>query len=153
MTRTLCLAAAALLALPGLAVAQRGQPPAPEFIGGDPAMPFSQAVRVGRTVYLSGMIGVGANRQLAAGGIAGETRQTMENIKAALQPLGLTMNDVVKCTVFLADMGEWAAMNEVYVTFFPTHKPARSAMGVNGLALNARVEIECIAVGGPAGRG
>jgi enamine deaminase RidA (YjgF/YER057c/UK114 family) len=61
------------------------------------------------------------------------------------------MDDVVKCTVFLADMGEWAAMNEVYVTFFQKHKPARSAMGVNGLALNARVEIECIAVGGPGG--
>jgi reactive intermediate/imine deaminase len=151
MTRTLTLVAAALLALPGLAAAQRGQPPAPEFIAGDPAMPFSDAVRVGRTVYLSGKIGIDAKRQLVTGGIAAETRQTMENIKASLQALGLTMDDVVKCTVFLADMGEWAAMNEVYVTFFQKHKPARSAMGVNGLALNARVEIECIAVGGPGG--
>ena len=152
MTRILSLAAAALLALPCTAVAQRGQPPAPEFIAASPEWPFSTAVRVGRTIYLSGQISVTADRQLAPGGIQGETRQTMENIKAALQPLGATMDDLVKCTVFLADMSEWAAMNEVYVTYFPKHKPARSAMGVNGLALNARVEIECIAVG-PAGRG
>jgi reactive intermediate/imine deaminase len=83
---------------------------------------------------------------LATGGIQAETRQTLENIKAALQPLGATMDDVVKCTVFLADMAEWPAMNEVYVTFFPTNKPARSAVAVSGLARNARVEIECIAV-------
>ena len=84
---------------------------------------------------------------LAEGGIAGETRQTMENISAVLTQFGSSMDDVVKCTVFMADMAEWGAMNEVYRTYF-TNPPARSALGANGLALNARVEIECIAVTG-----
>jgi reactive intermediate/imine deaminase len=145
-TRIAILAAAAALALPCTAAAQRGQMAAPEFIAAGPNAPFSQAVRVGRTIYLSGMLGMTADGQLVTGGIQAETRQTLENIKAALQPLGATMDDVVKCTVFLADMAEWPAMNEVYVTFFPTNKPARSAVAVSGLARNARVEIECIAV-------
>lgn len=109
-------------------------------------LPFSAAVRVDNTLYLSGALGnVPGTLELAEGGIQGETRQTLENIKATLESLGHSMDDVVKCTVFLADIDEWAAMNEVYVTFFDD-KPARSAMGVNGLALGARVEIECIAV-------
>jgi reactive intermediate/imine deaminase len=145
-TRIAILAAAAALALPCTAAAQRGQMAAPEFIAAGPNAPFSQAVRVGRTIYLSGMLGMTADGQLVTGGIQAETRQTLENITAALQPLGATMDDVVKCTVFLADMAEWPAMNEVYVTFFPKNKPARSAVAVSGLARNARVEIECIAV-------
>ena len=148
LARISIAAALVALAVPCTAAAQRGQMPAPEFIAAGPNLPFSQAVRVGRTIYLSGMLGMTAEGQLAAGGIEGETRQTLENIKAALQPLGATMDDVVKCTVFLADMAEWPAMNEVYVTFFPTNKPARSAVAVSGLARNARVEIECIAVEG-----
>lgn len=146
LARISIAAAVVALAVPCTAAAQRGQMPAPEFIAAGPNLPFSQAVRVGRTIYLSGMLGMTAEGQLAPGGIEGETRQTLENIKAALQPLGATMDDVVKCTVFLADMAEWPAMNEVYVTFFPTNKPARSAVAVSGLARNARVEIECIAV-------
>jgi len=82
---------------------------------------------------------------LAEGGIAGETRQTMENIKASLEKYGSSLDEVVKCTVFLADIAEWGAMNEVYKTYFPTNPPARSALGVSGLALEARVEIECLA--------
>jgi len=82
---------------------------------------------------------------LAEGGIAGETRQTMDNISKVLQEFGSSMDDVVKCTVFLADMSEWGAMNDIYKTYFK-NPPARSALGANGLALNARVEIECIAV-------
>lgn len=109
-------------------------------------LPFSAAVRVDNTLYLSGALGnIPGTLDLAEGGIQGETRQTMENIKSTLESFGSSMDDVVKCTVFLADMGEWAAMNEVYVTYFDD-KPARSAMGVNGLALGARVEIECIAI-------
>ena len=109
-------------------------------------LPFSDAVRVGDLLFLSGKIGnVPGTMELAPGGIQGETRQTLENIKASLTRLGATMDDVVKCTVFLADIGEWAAMNEVYVTYFPNRKPARSALGVSGLALGARTEIECIA--------
>jgi len=109
-------------------------------------LPFSSAVRVDNTLYLSGALGiVPGTRNLAEGGIQGETRQTLENISATLTNFGSSMENVVKCTVFLADMAEWPAMNEVYTTFFP-NKPARSAVGVSGVALNARVEIECIAV-------
>lgn len=114
-------------------------------------LPFSAAVRVGHTLYLSGMIGnLPGTMELAPGGIQGQTRQTLENIKATLEHAGSSMDRVVKCTVFLADMAEWAAMNEVYVTFFPAQRPARSAVAVSGLALGARVEIECIAVVDPA---
>jgi reactive intermediate/imine deaminase len=119
-----------------------------EYYGEDPAMqmPFSDAVRVGDMLYLSGKIGnIPGTSQLAEGGIQGETRQTLENIKASLEKYGSSLDEVVKCTVFLADMAEWGAMNEVYVTYFPTNKPARSALGASGLALGARVEIECLA--------
>jgi 2-iminobutanoate/2-iminopropanoate deaminase len=68
-----------------------------------------------------------------------------------LEANGSSMDRVVKCLVMLADMAEWGAMNRVYVTFFPNHLPARSAMGASGLALGARVEIECMAVVGPQG--
>lgn len=148
MTRLIVASVIAALALPCTAAAQRVRMAAPEFIQGAPNAPYSQAVRVGRTIYLSGTIGMTAEGKLAAGGIQPETKQTLENIKAALQPLGATMDDVVKCTVFLVDIAEWPAMNEVYVTFFPKNKPARSAIAVAGLPANARVEIECIAVRG-----
>lgn len=109
-------------------------------------LPFSSAVRVDSTLYLSGNLGnLPGTVELAEGGIQGETRQTMENIKTVLEQFGSSMDEVVKCTVFLADMAEWGAMNEVYKTYF-TNPPARSALGANGLALGARVEIECIAV-------
>jgi reactive intermediate/imine deaminase len=143
------LAAATLAALPASAAAQ--QQAQVQYVTTDPRAAFSQLVRVGNTVYLSGMLGTEANGALAPGGIQPETKQTMENIRSALEKVGATMGDIVKCTVFLADMGEWAQMNEVYVTFFPGHRPARSAVGVNGLARNARVEIECIAVIGARG--
>ncbi|MDH4047200.1 MAG: RidA family protein [Gammaproteobacteria bacterium] len=111
----------------------------------DLGLPFSSAVRVDNTLYLSGNIGnLPGSNELAPGGIQAETRQTMENIKTVLEQFGSSMNQVVKCTVFLADIGEWAAMNEVYRTYF-RNAPARSALGSSGLALNARVEIECIA--------
>ncbi len=114
----------------------------------DMDLPFSTAVRVGDTLYLSGSIGiVPGTRELAEGGIQGETRQTLENIKANVEMFGSSMDNVVKCTVFLADMAEWGAMNEVYRTFFK-NPPARSALGASGLALDARVEIECIATMG-----
>lgn len=109
--------------------------------------PFTPAVRVGDLVFLSGQIGTRPDAQGAVvpGGIEAETRQTLENIRDVLQRIGLTMDHVAKCTVFMADISEWGRMNEVYVTFFPRSKPARSAAGSSGLALNARVEIECIA--------
>jgi 2-iminobutanoate/2-iminopropanoate deaminase len=109
-------------------------------------LPFSSAVRVGHTLYLSGNLGnIPGTLDLAEGGIAGETRQTMDNISAVLSEFGSSMNDVVKCSVFLADMAEWDAMNAVYRTYFE-NPPARSALGASGLAINARVEIECVAV-------
>ena len=108
-------------------------------------LPFSSAVRVDNMLYLSGALGnAPGTLDLAPGGIGPETRQTMENIKSTLEQFGSSMDRVVKCTVFLADMNEWGAMNEVYRTYF-VNPPARSALGANGLALGARVEIECIA--------
>ena len=109
-------------------------------------LPFSEAVRVGPMLYLSGQIGIDPETgELAAGGIGPETRQTMQNIQATLERYGSSMDRVVKCTVMLADIVEWGAMNEVYVTFFGDYKPARSAFGSTGLALGSRVEIECMA--------
>ncbi len=102
---------------------------------------LSDAVKVGNMLYLSGQLG----RDSASGGIAGETRSSLMRIKTLLERHGSSMERVVKCTVFLLDMNEWAAMNQVYVTFFPTSKPARSAVGTNGLVGGARVEIECMA--------
>jgi reactive intermediate/imine deaminase len=108
--------------------------------------PFSQAVRVNNLLFLSGDIGWDRETgQLVEGGIQPETRQTLENIKSTLETFGSSMDKVVKCTVFLADMAEWGAMNEVYREYLP-NKPARSALGTSGLALDARTEIECIAV-------
>lgn len=132
------------------AVAQEG-PPEVEFHppegAGSTDLPFSEVVRVGSTLYLSGQLGVDPETgQLVSGGVQAETRRIMQNIKTSLRRHGSSMNRVVKCTVFLADMSEWGAMNEAYVEFFPENRPARSAVGVNGLALDARVEIECIAV-------
>jgi reactive intermediate/imine deaminase len=119
-----------------------------EFLSmpGTEDMPFSSAVRTGDLLFLSGSIGVvpGEGLKLAEGGIQGETRQTMDNIKRTLEAFGGSMDRVVKCTVFLADMAEWGAMNEVYRSYFES-PPARSALGASGLALGARVEIECIA--------
>ena len=114
---------------------------------GRPTRPFTPAVQVGDVLYLAGQIGTAASAQggVVPGGIQAETRQTMLNIKDVLDKSGSSMAHVFKCTVMLADMKEWDAMNEVYTTFFPNHKPARSALGANGLALNARVEIECLA--------
>jgi reactive intermediate/imine deaminase len=117
---------------------------------GAPTRPFSPAVRVGNMLYLSGQIGTPTPTASAVvpGGIEAETRQTLENIKDVLQRSGSSMDRVVKCTVMLADMREWDRMNVVYASYFPKDKPARSALGANGLALGARVEIECWATVG-----
>lgn len=121
---------------------------APEFIGATsgPARPFSPAVRANGFLHLSGQIGTDSAGRVVTGGVQAETRQAMENIRAVLTRAGSSFDRVVKCTVFMADMKEWASMNEVYVTFFDaSRRPARSAMGATGLALDARVEIECLA--------
>ena len=109
--------------------------------------PFSPAVKANGFIYLAGQVGTDSTGKVVAGGIKAETRQVMENLGVVLKRAGSSFDRVVKCTAFLADMSEWGAMNEVYVTYFPADKrPARSAMGVNGLAVGARVEIECIAI-------
>jgi 2-iminobutanoate/2-iminopropanoate deaminase len=109
--------------------------------------PFSGAVRVGNMLYLSGALGNDpATMKLVPGGIEAETEQTLKNIKATLERNGSDLDHVVKCTVFMADIQEWPRMNEVYKKFFLKHFPARSAVAGSGLALGAKVEIECIAV-------
>ena len=107
--------------------------------------PFSEAVRVGDLLFLAGTLGVDETDGLAEGGITPEADQTMKNIRAALKRRGLDMSNVVKCTVFLADIAEWPAFNEVYKRYFEAPYPARSALAASGLALDARVEVECIA--------
>lgn len=107
-------------------------------------LPFSDAVKVGHMLYLSGQIGTDEDFSLVAGGVKAETKQTMENIGRILKRYGSSFDRVVKCTVMLVDMSEWGAVNEVYVTYFEKERlPARSALGASGLALGARVEIEC----------
>lgn len=122
-----------------------------EFLPGEYDLPFSEAVRVGDLLFLSGQIGVRPGTlELVEGGIEAEARQTMENIRATLEKHGYGMDDVVKCTVMLADISEWDTFNGVYRTFFEEPFPARSAFGADGLALDARVEVECVAAGRPA---
>ena len=115
--------------------------PAP-VLNGRPA-PFSSAVRVGDVLYLSGQIGIGPDGKLPDG-IAGQTRQAMDNIGGVLKRAGVGWGDVFHCTAMLSDMANWPAFNTAYVPYFPDGKlPARSALGANGLALGALVELEC----------
>jgi len=137
----LCLAAVASAAAQDRQVIQRP--------GAGVGLPFSAAVRVGNMLYLSGQIGnVPGTRQLADTGITGQVRQALENVKATLGYAGSSLERVVKCTVFLVDIKDFAAMNAVYTTYFPKDPPARSTIAASGLALGARVEIECMAVVG-----
>lgn len=139
----------ALLSLGGTAACRSGAAPAVQYhpspvAAGQAPLPFSSAVRVDGLLFLSGQIGTDATGQLVRGGIEAETRQTLENIRAALGRAGASMDQVVKCTAMLADMAEWDRMNRVYVTYFrPDRLPARSAFGTSGLARGARVELEC----------
>lgn len=111
-------------------------------------LPFSDAVRVGDLLYVSGHLGhLPGVLHLVPGGIGPESRQTLDNLKATLERCGSSLAHVVKVTVFLADMAEWPAFNEVYREYFREEDlPARSALGSSGLALGARVELECVAV-------
>ena len=114
---------------------------APAAIG-----PYSQAIRVGNLLYTSGQIPINpATGQFAEGGIKEQTRQSLTNVKAILEEAGLTMAHVVKTTVFMADMNDFADMNAVYAEFFAEPYPARSAVAVKTLPKGALVEIEVIA--------
>ena len=110
---------------------------------GDTPRPFSEAVQVGDILYLSGQIGVRDDGTLPEG-IEAQSRQMMSNIAAALKKRGLGWGDVFHCLVMLDHMADWPAFNTVYVPHFPAGKlPARSALGADGLALGAKVEMEC----------
>ena len=117
--------------------------------GSLPGLPFSSAVRVGNVLYLSGQIGVlPGTRQLVDTGVTKQTQQTLDNIKAVLAHAGSSMDRVFKCTVFLVNLADYDAMNSVYKTYFPKDPPARSTVAGSGLALGAKVEIECLATVG-----
>ena len=114
---------------------------APAAIG-----PYSQAIQVGNLVYTSGQLPIDpATGVFAEGGIKEQTRQSLTNVKAILEEAGLTMSNVVKTIVFMADMNDFADMNSVYAEFFSEPYPARSAVGVNTLPKGALVEIEVVA--------
>ena len=147
MRHKVTMAMVLCVALPAAAAAQDKE--VIQVPGSLEGLPFSSAVRVGDLLYLSGQIGtLPGTRELPEGGVGPETRQTLENIRAVLQHAGSSLERVVKCTVFLTDIADYAAMNEVYRSYFPDEPPARSTVAGSGLALGARVEIECIALVG-----
>ena len=158
-TLLLALAAATIVACEGneqKETSEKVETPEVEFFNTGTVMgtefPFSEAVRVGDLLILSGQIGVSpGTTTLVAGGMQTEAKQTMDNIKAVLAAHGRTMADVVKCTVMLADMSEWPQFNDIYKTYFTPPYPARSALGASGLAFNARTEVECIATARESG--
>ncbi len=116
-------------------------PHAPKAIG-----PYSQAVKVGPWVFCSGQLGMDPETgQLVPGGIEAETRQALTNLQRVLEAAGASLDHVVKVTVFLQDIGDFAKMNEIYSTFFQAPYPARAAVQVAALPKGARVEIEAIA--------
>ncbi len=115
---------------------------APQAIG-----PYAQATVVGNMVYTAGQIGLDpASMQVVAGGVPEQTAQVMKNLAAVLEGAGSSLNRVAKTTVFLVDMADFTAMNEVYAKAFGDHRPARSTVAVVGLPRGVRVEIECLAV-------
>jgi len=112
-------------------------------------LPFSEAVRVGNMLYLSGQLGLlPGSAELAPGGIEAEAHQVMQNIRTVLERHGSSLEEVVKCTVMMADINEWTEFNTVYVSYFPGPKPARSAFAASGIGFNGRVEVECWAASG-----
>ena len=147
---SLGLALLAALVVTSTGTVAASEPPPVEYLNSGKVLPstlpFSEAVRVGETLYLAGQIGVKpGTMELVEGGIEAEARQTLDNIKATLEAHGHGLQDVVKCTVMLADIEEWGTFNEIYQRYFSPPYPARSAFGANGLAMGARVEVECIA--------
>jgi reactive intermediate/imine deaminase len=150
--RNASAALAALLVTAATAIAAERAPVAflnsGKVLTGD--LPFSEAVRHGDTLYLSGQIGIAPGTlKLVPGGLRAEAEQALKNIRTILEANGRTTADLIKCTVMLADMADWPAFNEVWRAFLTKPYPARSALGASGLALGAHVEVECIAHAGP----
>ncbi len=107
-------------------------------------VPLSPAVRAGDTVYVSGQVPVGADGQIVEGGIEAQTKQVLENVKAALALAGATMEDVVKTTIWLEDARDFGRMNAVYATYFPKEPPARTTVE-SRLMIDIKIEVEAIA--------
>ncbi len=126
------------------------QPVKAEFNEPSPSGTLSRSVKVGQTIYLAGVLGT-SDGALVPGGIVPETKQALTNMTGVLERAGATIDDVVQCTVFVADMKDVPAMNGAYIPFFTKHRPARTALAASGLALDARVEIQCVAVVGAGG--
>lgn len=145
LVAALALAAGACGAAPETTTAETVRKEIIRPEGASTAGPYSPAVRVGNLIFLSGAIGTRPGEGLVEGGIEAETRQVLENLRNVLRAAGADMEDVVKCTVFLADIADFQAMNRVYREFFPQDPPARSTVAT-ALVAGARVEIECIAV-------
>lgn len=144
MKKLLSVVLAATISVTAAAASDREFYRAPMF---SDAYPFSSAVVVGDTIYLSGAIGVKEDRSgLVEGGVGAKTRQIFKHLEDTLNAVGSDLTDIVKCTVFLDDMAKYAEMNAVYAEAFPGPKPARSTFGVEGLALGAALEIECLAI-------
>ncbi len=146
MKKTWALAVSVLLVGCAPAVVQRrviSTPNAPAAIAA-----YSQGIQVGETLWVAGQIGLDpATRELVPGGIREETRRALENSKAILEAAGFSLKDVVQVQVLLADINDYQAMNEVYVTYFPESPPARAAFAVAGIPRGARVEVVMTAVG------
>ena len=107
-------------------------------------LPFSDAVKAGNFIFLSGQVGTDpSSDKLVTGGIEAETHQIFRNIQAILSAQGASLKNIIKCTVMIDDMSQWSAFNQIYVSYFPGDKPARSAFGADGLALGASLELEC----------
>jgi len=144
-----CVSTAAL-GTPALGAAASAAGDKPEFLSSkttqERGYPFSDAVRAGDFLFLSGRVGDDpATGKVVPGGIEPESRQALRHIQETLERNRSSLADVVKCTVFLSDIGEWPAFNAVYKEFFKAPYPARSALAASGLALGARVEVECVA--------
>lgn len=114
---------------------------APEAIG-----PYSQAIQVGPFLYTSGQIPLDSAGNLVQGGIEAQTHQVIQNLRAVLDAAGMDFGDVVKATVFLRDLAQFALVNKIYADYFGDHKPARSTVEVSGLPRGADIEIELVAV-------
>ena len=108
--------------------------------------PYSQAIKVGGLIFTSGQIALKPGGEFVAGGVEAQSRQVLQNLAAILKEAGATLQDAVKTTIFLADMGDFAAVNEIYAAAFGEHKPARSTVQVAKLPKGALVEIEVIAL-------
>ncbi|HKJ91815.1 MAG TPA: RidA family protein [Longimicrobiales bacterium] len=135
---------------PGLGGNETARGPRRQVIAPDSqvvtGLPFAPAVRSGNLIFLSGAIGnKPGTRQLVSPDVGDQTRQALQNLRSVLQAADADLGDIVKCTVFLADIKDYDAMNRVYATVFGGSPPARSTVAGSGLALGAKVEIECIA--------